>query len=219
MSFWPPSDSCRRKRPAVVHWHKRGYGFFGICLNSSKPSRHQQAIPPPRDGGESRSLDSLPDIISAHPGKTSPKTRGTPSPFYMEAGFAKWGRPYLTRSFFSLIRRRAWRGRRRDSASSWPRQRSLDRRAINFPRLRTLFLAALALGAESNITVCCYFESATNQPSMFFDRAPKTVERSAHGESQYRARYLPQPPIPPITRRPRSAPRDFGLSAGMNALM
>src|SRR6202158_5099909 len=81
------------------HWHNHGYGCFEDFL-SSLNSRHRKAIRRER-------RDALADHgITIHALNGSDITEDAWDAFfafYMETGSRKWGRPYLTRTFFSLI--------------------------------------------------------------------------------------------------------------------
>ena len=80
------------------HWHNQGFATFDDFLGSLN-SRHRKAIK--RERREAVAAD-----ISIHwlTGKDITEDAWDAFfAFYMETGSRKWGRPYLTRSFFSLI--------------------------------------------------------------------------------------------------------------------
>jgi uncharacterized protein len=80
------------------HWHNQGFATFDDFL-ASLNSRHRKAIK--RERREAVAAD-----ISIHwlTGKDITEDAWDAFfAFYMETGSRKWGRPYLTRSFFSLI--------------------------------------------------------------------------------------------------------------------
>jgi predicted N-acyltransferase len=80
------------------HWHNAGYASFEDFLGSLN-SRHRKAIRRER-------REALANGITVHPLTGSEITEAEWDAFfafYMETGSRKWGRPYLTRSFFSLI--------------------------------------------------------------------------------------------------------------------
>ena len=80
------------------HWHNEGYGNFEDFLGSLN-SRHRKSIRRER-------RDALANGITVHwlTGKDITEDAWDAFfDFYMETGSRKWGRPYLTRSFFSLI--------------------------------------------------------------------------------------------------------------------
>jgi predicted N-acyltransferase len=80
------------------HWHNQGYGSFEDFLTTLN-SRHRKAIRRER-------RDALANGITIHALNGSDITEEAWDAFfafYMETGSRKWGRPYLTRSFFSLI--------------------------------------------------------------------------------------------------------------------
>ena len=80
------------------HWHNEGYGTFDDFLTSLN-SRHRKAIK--RERREATAAG-----ITIHRLTGSDITEDAWDAFfafYMETGSRKWGRPYLTRKFFSLI--------------------------------------------------------------------------------------------------------------------
>ncbi len=80
------------------HWHNQGFATFDDFL-ASLNSRHRKAIK--RERREAVAAD-----ITIHwlTGKDITEDAWDAFfAFYMETGSRKWGRPYLTRSFFSLI--------------------------------------------------------------------------------------------------------------------
>ena len=80
------------------HWHNAGFGTFDDFLTSLN-SRHRKAIK--RERREATAAG-----ITIHHLTGSDITEGAWDAFfafYMETGSRKWGRPYLTRKFFSLI--------------------------------------------------------------------------------------------------------------------
>src|SRR3954452_19851055 len=80
------------------HWHNEGYQTFEDFLGPLNP-RHRKAIRRER-------RDALANGITVHRLTGSDITEDAWDAFfqfYMETGSRKWGRPYLTRAFFSLI--------------------------------------------------------------------------------------------------------------------
>jgi uncharacterized protein len=81
------------------HWHNQGYASFDDFL-ATLNSRHRKAIK--RERREALAADG----ISIHALTGSDITEDAWDAFfdfYMETGSRKWGRPYLTRAFFSLV--------------------------------------------------------------------------------------------------------------------
>jgi predicted N-acyltransferase len=79
------------------HWHNEGYGSFDDFL-ASLSSRKRKAIRKERrEALEGLSVEHITgsDITEAH--------WDAFWIFYQDTGSRKWGRPYLTRSFFSLL--------------------------------------------------------------------------------------------------------------------
>ena len=80
------------------HWHNPGYGSFDDFLGSLN-SRHRKAIKRERREAVASGL-----TIHALTGRDITEDAWDAFfEFYMETGSRKWGRPYLNRSFFSLI--------------------------------------------------------------------------------------------------------------------
>lgn len=80
------------------HWRNRGYKFFDDFLNSLS-SRKRKAIRKEREQANSTGL-----IIETLTGTDIQEHHWDAMwDFYQDTGSRKWGRPYLTRSFFSLI--------------------------------------------------------------------------------------------------------------------
>jgi predicted N-acyltransferase len=80
------------------HWHNEGYTSFEDFLGSLN-SRHRKAIRRER-------REAVANGITIHALTGSEITEEAWDAFfafYMETGSRKWGRPYLTRAFFSLV--------------------------------------------------------------------------------------------------------------------
>ena len=80
------------------HWQNQGYASFDDFL-ATLNSRHRKAIKRER-------RDAVPNGISIHWLSGADITEDAWDSFfefYMETGSRKWGRPYLNRSFYSLI--------------------------------------------------------------------------------------------------------------------
>jgi predicted N-acyltransferase len=80
------------------HWHNQGYGTFDDFL-ATLNSRHRKAIRRER-------REAIANGITIHPltgGDITEDAWDAFFEFYMETGSRKWGRPYLTRAFFSLV--------------------------------------------------------------------------------------------------------------------
>jgi predicted N-acyltransferase len=80
------------------HWHNQGYGSFDDFL-ATLNSRHRKSIKRER-------REALAPGITIHwlTGRDITEDAWDAFfAFYMDTGSRKWGRPYLTRSFFSLI--------------------------------------------------------------------------------------------------------------------
>ena len=83
------------------HWYNNGYGDFDDFLNDLA-SRKRKAIKKERRGAVEAGVDieilTGSDLREAH--------WDAFYEFYMDTGGRKWGRPYLTRQFFSLVSER-----------------------------------------------------------------------------------------------------------------
>jgi predicted N-acyltransferase len=99
-------DECRflaghgflQRTDQQFHWHNNGYATFDDFL-ATLNSRHRKAIRRER-------REALADAITIHQLTGDAITEEAWDAFfafYMETGSRKWGRPYLTRAFFSTI--------------------------------------------------------------------------------------------------------------------
>src|SRR3984893_15648884 len=164
------------------HWHNQGYGSFEDFLGSLN-SRHRKAIKRER-------RDALADGITIHALNGADITEDAWDAFfafYMETGSRKWGRPYLTRSFFSLI------GERMAEDVLLVMARRNGRwiaGAINFIGSDTLFgrnWGAIEHHPFLHFEVC-YYQAI----DFAILRGLKTVEAGAQGEHKIARGYLPQ---------------------------
>jgi predicted N-acyltransferase len=164
------------------HWHNQGYKTFEDFL-SSLNSRHRKAIRRER-------RDALTEGITIHALTGSDITEDAWDAFfafYMETGSRKWGRPYLTRSFFSLI------GETMADDVLLVMARRNNRwiaGAINFIGSDTLFgrnWGAIEHHPFLHFEVC-YYQAI----DFAIQRGLKTVEAGAQGEHKIARGYLPQ---------------------------
>jgi uncharacterized protein len=164
------------------HWRNEGYGSFEDFLTSLN-SRHRKAIRRER-------RDALASGITIHALTGSDITEDAWDAFfafYMETGSRKWGRPYLTRSFFSLI------GERMPEDVLLVMARRNGRwiaGAINFIGSDTLFgrnWGAIEHHPFLHFEVC-YYQAI----EFAIGRGLKTVEAGAQGEHKLARGYLPQ---------------------------
>jgi predicted N-acyltransferase len=165
------------------HWHNAGYGSFEDFL-ASLNSRHRKSIRRERrealaEGG-----------ITIHALTGSDITEDAWDAFfafYMETGSRKWGRPYLTRAFFSLIGESMARDVLLVMAR---RQGRWIAGAINFIGADTLFgrnWGAIEHHPFLHFEVC-YYQAI----EFAILRGLKTVEAGAQGEHKLARGYLPQ---------------------------
>ena len=164
------------------HWHNEGYATFEDFL-AGLSSRHRKAIRRER-------RDALANGITIHAltgRELTEEVWDAFFEFYMETGSRKWGRPYLTRAFYSQIgetmpERIALLMARRDGR--WIAG------AINFIGGDTLFgrhWGAIEHHPFLHFEVCYY------QAIDFAIRnGLKTVEAGAQGEHKIARGYLPQ---------------------------
>jgi uncharacterized protein len=164
------------------HWHNRGYGCFEDFLNSLN-SRHRKAIRRER-------REALADGITIHALTGNDITEDAWDAFfafYMETGSRKWGRPYLTRGFFSLI----GESMAEDVALIMARRNGRwIAGAINFIGSETLFgrnWGAIEHHPFLHFEVC-YYQAI----DFAIRRGLKTVEAGAQGEHKIARGYLPQ---------------------------
>ena len=165
------------------HWHNQGYGGFEDFL-ATLNSRHRKAIRRER-------RDALADGgITIHPLTGSDITEDAWDAFfafYMETGSRKWGRPYLTRTFFSLI----GESMAKDVLLVMARRNGRwIAGAINFIGSDTLFgrnWGAIEHHPFLHFEVC-YYQAI----DFAIRRGLKTVEAGAQGEHKIARGYLPQ---------------------------
>jgi predicted N-acyltransferase len=165
------------------HWRNHGYGCFDDFL-SSLNSRHRKAIKRER-------RDALADGgITIHALSGSDITEDAWDAFfafYMETGSRKWGRPYLTRAFFSLIGESMAKDVLLVMAK---RNGRWIAGAINFIGADTLFgrnWGAIEHHPFLHFEVC-YYQAI----DFAIRRGLKTVEAGAQGEHKIARGYLPQ---------------------------
>jgi predicted N-acyltransferase len=164
------------------HWRNEGYGSFDDFL-ATLNSRHRKAIKRER-------REALAAGITIHALNGSDITEDAWDAFfdfYMETGSRKWGRPYLTRAFFSLIGESMARDVLLVMAK---REGRWIAGAINFIGSETLFgrnWGAIEHHPFLHFEVCYY------QAIDFAIRhGLKTVEAGAQGEHKIARGYLPQ---------------------------
>ena len=164
------------------HWRNQGYGSFEDFL-ASLNSRHRKAIRRER-------RDALAAGVTIHPLTGADITEDAWDAFfafYMETGSRKWGRPYLSRKFFSLV------GETMAEDVLLVMARRNGRwiaGAINFIGSDTLFgrnWGAIEHHPFLHFEVC-YYQAI----DFAIQRGLKTVEAGAQGEHKIARGYLPQ---------------------------
>jgi uncharacterized protein len=164
------------------HWHNQGYKTFEDFL-ATLNSRHRKAIRRER-------RDALAEGITIHALTGSDITEDAWDAFfafYMETGSRKWGRPYLSRTFFSLI----GESMAKDVLLVMARRNGRwIAGAINFIGSDTLFgrnWGAIEHHPFLHFEVC-YYQAI----DFAIQRGLKTVEAGAQGEHKIARGYLPQ---------------------------
>ena len=165
------------------HWHNQGFRSF-VDFLATLNSRHRKAIKRER-------RDALAEGgITIHPLSGSDITEDAWDAFfafYMETGSRKWGRPYLTRSFFSAIGESMAKDVLLVMAK---RNGRWIAGAINFIGSDTLFgrnWGAIEHHPFLHFEVC-YYQAI----DFAIKRGLKTVEAGAQGEHKIARGYLPQ---------------------------
>jgi predicted N-acyltransferase len=164
------------------HWHNEGYAGFEDFLGTLA-SRHRKAIRRER-------RDALASGITVHAltgGDITEEAWDAFFAFYMETGSRKWGRPYLTRAFYSLIGETMAEDVVLVMAK---RNGRWIAGAINFIGSDTLFgrhWGAIEHHPFLHFEVC-YYQAI----DFAIRRGLKTVEAGAQGEHKLARGYLPQ---------------------------
>ncbi|MFQ3457460.1 GNAT family N-acetyltransferase [Bradyrhizobium sp. UFLA01-814] len=164
------------------HWHNEGYKTFDDFLGSLN-SRHRKGIKRER-------REAVAAGITIHWLTGSDITEDAWDAFfefYMETGSRKWGRPYLTREFFSLIGETMSRDVLLVMAK---RNGRWIAGAINFIGSDTLFgrnWGAIEHHPFLHFEVC-YYQAI----DFAVQRGLKVVEAGAQGEHKLARGYLPQ---------------------------
>ncbi|MGD9839070.1 MAG: GNAT family N-acetyltransferase [Afipia sp.] len=164
------------------HWHNEGYGTFEDFL-ATLASRHRKAIRRER-------RDALANGITIHPltgDDITPDVWDAFFAFYMETGSRKWGRPYLTRSFYDEIGATMAKDILLVMAK---RDGRWIAGAINFIGSDTLFgrhWGAIEHHPFLHFEVC-YYQAI----DFAIRRGLKNVEAGAQGEHKIARGYLPQ---------------------------
>jgi predicted N-acyltransferase len=163
------------------HWQNAGYGSFDDFLGALT-SRKRKTIRRER-------ADALSSGISVHWLTGNELTEGVWDAFfafYMETGSRKWGRPYLTRAFYSMVGEKM---RDRILLVMARRNGSWIAGAINFIGSDTLFGRHWGCIEQHPFL---HFELCYYQAIQFaIDRKLARVEAGAQGEHKIARGYLP----------------------------
>jgi len=164
------------------HWRNHGYKSFDDFL-ATLNSRHRKAIKRERREALSAGIT----IHGLTGGEIDEAAWDAFFAFYMETGSRKWGRPYLTRKFFSLIGESMAKDVLLVMAK---RNGRWIAGAINFIGSDTLFgrnWGAIEHHPFLHFEVC-YYQAI----DFAIRRGLKTVEAGAQGEHKLARGYLPQ---------------------------
>jgi hypothetical protein len=181
---WKYLASCGflQRNDQQFHWRNQGYASFDDFL-ATLNSRHRKAIKRER-------RDALKEGITIHALTGSDITEDAWDAFfdfYMETGSRKWGRPYLTRAFFSLI----GESMANDVLLIMARRNGRwIAGAINFIGSDTLFgrnWGAIEHHPFLHFEVC-YYQAI----DFAIERGLRVVEAGAQGEHKIARGYLPQ---------------------------
>ena len=163
------------------HWHNQGFGTFDDFL-ASLNSRHRKAIK--RERREAVAAGITIHWLTGN--DITEEAWDAFFDFYMETGSRKWGRPYLTRKFFSLI----------GASMSQDVLLVMARRngrwiagAINFIGSDTLFGRNWGAIEHHNFLhfEVCYYQAI----DFAIQRKLQVVEAGAQGEHKLARGYLP----------------------------
>jgi predicted N-acyltransferase len=189
VTFAPETDAkCLAQHGFLIrndqqfHWHNDGYKTFDDFL-ATLNSRHRKAVKRER-------REALSSGITIHcltGDQIDEEAWDAFFTFYMETGSRKWGRPYLTRSFFSEI----GDSMRKDVLLVMAKRN--DRwiaGAINFIGSDTLFGRNWGAIEHHNFLhfEVCYYQAI----DFAIQRGLATVEAGAQGEHKLARGYLPQ---------------------------
>ena len=164
------------------HWRNESYGSFEDFL-ATLASRHRKAIRRER-------RDALANGITIHPltgNDITPDAWDAFFEFYMETGSRKWGRPYLTRAFYTMVGETMANDVLLVMAK---RDGKWIAGAINFIGSDTLFgrnWGAVEHHPFLHFEVC-YYQAI----DFAIRRGLKRVEAGAQGEHKIARGYLPQ---------------------------
>ncbi|MFN4355195.1 GNAT family N-acetyltransferase [Parvibaculum sp.] len=163
------------------HWHNRGYGAFDDFL-ADLSSRKRKMIRKERE----KALENGIEIECVTNGEITEDHWDAFYAFYMDTGSRKWGTPYLTREFFSLIGERM----ARDILLVMARRNGrLVAGALNFIGGDALY--GRNWGAIEHHPFlhfeCCYYRAI----DFAIERGLARVEAGAQGEHKLARGYIP----------------------------
>jgi uncharacterized protein len=187
ITFLPEADwsnapeNWLKRQDIQFHWHNQNFGNFQDFLNTLSSSKRKN-IRKEREAVAARGITF--DLLT---GKDLTENHWDHFfAFYMDTGARKWGRPYLTREFFSLINERMAEHTLLVLAK---REGRIIAGALNFIGGDTLFGRNWGSNEDHPFL---HFETCYYQAIDFaIARGLKVVEAGAQGEHKLARGYLP----------------------------
>jgi uncharacterized protein len=187
ITFLPEQDWSRapetwlKRQDIQFHWHNQNFSTFQEFLSSLSSSKRKN-IRKEREAVAARGITF--DLLTGRDLKENHWDHFFA--FYMDTGARKWGRPYLTREFFSLINERMAEHTLLVLAK---REGKIIAGALNFIGSDTLY--GRNWGATEDHPFL-HFETCYYQAIDFaIARGLKVVEAGAQGEHKLARGYLP----------------------------
>ncbi len=165
------------------HWHNKDYASFDDFLGALS-SNKRKTIRRERRGA----LESGIEILRLTGSDLTESVWDSFFDFYMDTGSRKWGRPYLTREFFSLISAKM---ADRILLVMAKRNRNFIAGALNFLGAHTIYgrnWGAIEHHPFLHFEVC-YYQAI----EYAIERKMKSVEAGAQGEHKLLRGYVPVP--------------------------
>jgi uncharacterized protein len=178
---WSHSSTWLKRQDIQFHWHNQGFAAFSDFLASLSSSKRKN-IRKEREGVSTRGISFAwltgSDLTEAHWDHFFA--------FYMDTGSRKWGRPYLTREFFSMVSERM---ADRVLLVLAKRGSKIIAGALNFIGEDTLYGRNWGCVEDHPFL---HFETCYYQAIDFaIERKLKVVEAGAQGEHKLARGYLP----------------------------
>jgi uncharacterized protein len=175
------SDTWLKRQDIQFHWRNQNFGNFAEFLGTLSSSKRKN-IRKEREAVAARGITF--DLLTG--GDLTENHWDHFYAFYMDTGARKWGRPYLTREFFSLIKERMAENTLLVLAR---REGRIIAGALNFIGGDTLFGRNWGSNEDHPFL---HFETCYYQAIDFaISRGLKVVEAGAQGEHKLARGYLP----------------------------